>query len=496
MSIQDRLRALKQRIAHTPQRRTSQYIFQLGFDFGTSYSKCIYRELHRNRAWVFTFTDSQGRQQYLLSSSIRYRNGVFSLNAANVQYPENGLWHIKMALADMAAKRFNSPVLTPFYVASGARPGSARFESFVKCAALFFLSQALRAIRKHILASFPDYGAHPQDEMYVTMAIPVSNMADRDTEALFLQLLGKAWNLACGTELPDVSDIRWETMELLLKKPQPADDVCSVYPEVSANIQAFINSAASPGRTSNIYLLTDTGAGTVDQCCFTFYNRQGHEDSVNYFAASIFELGSGVIDRRCVEQFGGDVEQWRVVKESGNIRRIYRAVTGIENELRNNVAGQTLKQLQRHLYDGHGVWSPDSIRHYVFLIFAGGGDMNMPYHTAVIDSLRQAFGLPVQHMRDGTTRKEQWENRVITMPVPADLELPDGCGHWMKRLYVAYGISFNRRELPAVRLPDETALPQKGGRKEEPAGSSRKICPMCGGRNPKCLTCDGYGYID
>ncbi len=497
MSLQDRLNKLKQSIARKPQKRTAQYIIQVGFDFGTSYSKCVYRELRRNRAWVFTFKDSQGSQgkdQFLLSSSIVYRDGCFMPNAANVQYPEEGgLWHIKMALADIAAKRYNSPVLTPFAKASGLRPGKDGFADFVKCAALFFLTRALTLVRKCILERFPDYGAHPQDDMYVTMAIPVSNITDKATEALFLQLLRKAWDIACSSDAPALDKITLTDMETLLNRKLLTRRFCAVYPEVSANLQAFINSPASPGRSSNIYLFTDTGAGTVDQCCFTFYNKQGQGDSLNYLAARVFQLGSGVIEQICARKFGGTVEQWRKQKESGrDSPLIDRALTLVEDKLYTSVSTQTLPQLQDHLYIGHGVFPPDTIRQYVFLIFTGGGDKNCPYHTAVIQGLKKKYGYP-RRLADSTSRKERWENRVITMPTPKDLELPAGCEHWMKRLFVAYGISFNISELPTARLPHETALPQKSTRKHKQ--TSGRLCPYCRGQNPNCLHCDGYGTV-
>ena len=86
MSLLDRLEQLKQRLSTRPQFKRLQsqrnqsrdpYVFQIGFDFGTSYSKCVIRD--RDKAFVFSF-DLQGKTEFLLSSSILYRDGFFSTN--------------------------------------------------------------------------------------------------------------------------------------------------------------------------------------------------------------------------------------------------------------------------------------------------------------------------------------------------------------------------------------------------------------------------------
>ena len=86
MSLLDRLEQLKQRLSTRPQFKRPQsqrnqsrdpYVFQIGFDFGTSYSKCVIRD--RDKAFVFSF-DLQGKREFLLSSSILYRDGFFSTN--------------------------------------------------------------------------------------------------------------------------------------------------------------------------------------------------------------------------------------------------------------------------------------------------------------------------------------------------------------------------------------------------------------------------------
>ena len=82
------------------------------------------------------------------------------------------------------------------------------------------------------------------------------------------------------------------------------------------------------------------------------------------------------------------------------------------------------------------------------VIFGGGGHCEHPYKTAVMrpfsgDLFRQAISPD-----------------VLGMPVPRDLELETGQARWMRRLSVAYGLSFERSELVTFTYPVEVETPK------------------------------------
>ena len=474
-----------------PQR--GAYRFQLGFDFGTSYSKCIYRNLG-TKAFVFTF-ELNGRKEFLLSSSIICKNDTFYVNEGNQQYPENGLWHIKMALADLAQKKFSSPTLSRINQRFNLQPNTQKQAEFVQAACLFYLSRALRAVRSGILVRYPDFGKHDQDDMYVTMAIPVSNLRDNETKNAFEDILKKAWQIACQPGPLPVQESCQEMVVALTQESTLLADSCHVYPEVSANIQPFRVSSQSPGDSANIYLVTDTGSGTVDQCCFTLTARQRTGERINYFSAQVFELGSGAIERRCVATEGGSIEIWRRMKELKQIDPILRQVLNeIAKELNRKVSATTFRQLVGQLHDFDTQTDDDKIKtprntperaicRHLYLIFTGGGDMDNPYHKAVINAVQELFGYPLRN--DFTNDKAAWRDRVITISKPEDLELPKGCDVWLKRLYVAYGLSFKYEELPGIWLPNSKLV----SKDEHP----RQLCPYCKGERPHCVHCNGFG---
>lgn len=461
------------RISPVGKKLRDPYVFQIGFDFGTSFSKFVYRDLAKDKSFVFT--DNTGEKtEFLFSSSILYRNGVFAMNPQNQQYPEDGLWHIKMAVAGVMQRERQTFVLEHFNKAAGLKQGSEAQRRFVKASCLFYLSRILRRVRNGIIADFSDFGKHEKDEMYVTMAIPVSTF-DENTEKVFLDLLERAWALAIQKESLPPQATR-EEMEALLDMDFVSDGTCHVYPEVSANIHAFRSSPSAAVNSTRIYLFTDVGAGTVDQCSFTC-TRKGEVDKNNYFSAQIFNLGSGIIEERCVKFKKGNRETWRYIKETKpNEKEIQSILSSVSKDLTNSTLGKTLPQIKERLYDGNGVTPLQSLHDNVYLVFSGGGDMDHPYHTGVINAMSDYI------------MNVDWRDRVISIGIPEDIQLPEGCKSWMKRLYVAYGLSLHYDDLPKNMFPDETVL-KKGKH-------SKNVCPYCKGKNAQCVHCNGYGYED
>lgn len=397
---------------------------------------------------------------------------------------------MKMAVAYLSSKRDHAEVFAPYERASGAT--GAALDSFVKASCLFLLSRTLFQIRKGIREAFHDFGMNPNDDMFVTMAIPVSDMTDEKTEALYKDLLERAWIIATSTSrLADSASLK-DMERLLADNPDRSSIYCNVYPEVSANVMAFRNSPLAGKDSRNIYLLSDTGAGTVDQCTFTC-TESGADIATNYFSANVFPLGSGTIERRCQAKSGGTLEEWRQKKEQEVQDNTLKAIcNSVRNELFGNTRARTLPQLQDHLPDGNGVESLQTIREKVFLIFSGGGDMFAPYRSAVLQAIKE-YTSRAGHV--------DWSARIIEMPKPADLHIPSGCQKWMQRLFVAYGLSFLYDNLPTNRFPHETALNKRRSRRSSSgtmaAGTSETLrkCPFCGGQNPYCLHCDGKGVV-
>ena len=73
------------------------------------------------------------------------------------------------------------------------------------------------------------------------------------------------------------------------------------------------------------------------------------------------------------------------------------------------------------------------------VIFTGGGHAHDPYERSVMGAFDNG-----QYLGDMNPREVGVGG---AMPKPSDLELPEERKHWMRRLWVAYGLSFLRDEL-------------------------------------------------
>jgi len=421
-------------------RRKDPYLVQIGFDYGTSYSKCVCRDLETERAWVHVPPGQAAHESpFLILGSILYENGHFSVNPAHeTHYPAGGLYHLKLALEKVARESWRDPVLDPFWsiVGSGRRED---LQQLVTDANVFFLAQALAGVRKGLVARYGDFGVHEDDALFVNMAIPVADASSPVVADTFRSVLRQAWRLsALADALQDNS--AGEQQALLREEPTRDDseefDPCFIYPEISANVQGFVRSRSA---SDGIYLFTDVGAGTVDQSTFIFVKRDDGE-WLTYLDSRVLPLGSSQIELRAARLDGGinpeTLEQWRLRKEQGlQDTKIQTARSEIESELRRGThctIGKTKKKLyvQAQLEETR-------------LLFGGGGYCRDPYEEAV----RGQFGRP------WFTR--EFEPDVVGMPFPKDLDLESGKAGWIKRLYVAYGLSFFRDDLSRHTFADD-----------------------------------------
>ena len=82
------------------------------------------------------------------------------------------------------------------------------------------------------------------------------------------------------------------------------------------------------------------------------------------------------------------------------------------------------------------------------VIFGGGGHCEHPYKTAVMSPF------------SGGLFRQAISPDVLRMPIPHDLELEAGHARWMRRLSVAYGVSFEKSELVTFTYPVEVETPK------------------------------------
>jgi hypothetical protein len=241
---------------------------------------------------------------------------------------------------------------------------------------------------------------------------------------------------------------------------------CFIYPEVSANVQGFVRSrVSSPG----IYLFSDTGAGTVDQSVFIFMHRnEDQSEHLTYLHGSVFPLGSSQIEQKAASISGSadwsSLEKWREKKEQGDSdRELMYAREWIAESLRAGTQA-TLAFTKQKLY------VKDQLSD-IKVIFGGGGHCEHPYKTAVMKTF------------SGQLFRKAITPGVVGLPVPHDLELNGSETRWMRRLSVAYGLSFEKSELAGFTYPKDVNNPTPDQiwprRKEIPDAASKDEYGRC-----------------
>ncbi|MDB4303814.1 hypothetical protein N9934_03390 [Desulfosarcina sp.] len=420
------------------------YFIQIGLDFGTSYCKCVCRDVMTNKSWVYFPNEISDEEiPFLIPSTLLIKNGHVALsNDTTREYHQDGLYHLKIALEKVALNQLNDPVLE-IYQKISIDNNIDRIDSFVFNCVVFFLAKTLQNVITDIEKRYHNFGENKDDYLAVNLAIPVENTDKYKVENIFFKALCISWYISKYIKISDLISI--SDLNLIISNSEDMissniTEACFIYPEVSANIQGYIRSSVSK---EGIYFFSDTGAGTVDQSVFIFFRKNGIEH-LTYLYANVMQQGSCYIERKAAEitRDSGwkNLEKWRIKKENGEMTpELTKARFEVEIPLRKgtkctlNKANQKLK-VKKQLYD-------------IRVIFGGGGHINDPYKIAVMNAFRTAF------------QKNPLPD-IVGLPIPKDLEIDGRKNYWMKRLSVAYGLSYVRTELANHIYPSEVSIPK------------------------------------
>ena len=429
-------------------KRQQAYFIQLGFDFGTCYSKCICRDVTTDKAWVHILSKPHGHKlPFLIPSVLLFIDGKFQyVHEPSIHYPEEGIYHLKPALVKIALNQMNDPVLAP-YKRSCAQFNIGNLRNFVEACAIYFLAGALGTIREQVRQRLAGFGSHPDDYMAVNMAVPIADMEQPAICDLFYKILCESWTLA--DNISRNSSLHYNELEEYRRKSNPSGnsksvrDACFIYPEVSANVQGFVRSRVA---REGMYLFSDIGAATVDQSTFIFIRKPDATEHLTYLHAKVLPLGSSQIEFLATGFKSGNaletLEMFRLKKERGdNDPELMQAKHKIAEQLARETKA-TLAGTKRKLE------VPKQMRD-IKLLFGGGGHCEYPYERAIT---REPFSCNLFH--------PPINPRIIGLPIPTDLDFgnlnEETKNKWMKRLYVAYGLSFWRGDLATFSFPYET----------------------------------------
>jgi len=412
-----------------------------GLDFGTTFTKCIVRNLINDSECYPVLFELRTSSEYFVPSLI-IRTQERLGTPFDTEMRGSGYVHfLKMRLLghmDPAAKPWN---------VSGTRE-EAREE------VAFFLSHVICGIRKFIQKKWRDFGANPDDTLRVNICIPVGDATRANIENEFLATLSAAYaavRLVGGKAeaFPTYSDVRLSINSAAAIKR--GWEYCASYPETSSNLQAFLK---SPARQSGLYVMVDVGGGTLDVSIFRYYSANSGESKIIYLYSEVICSGSSQIDMRLKERIPeADISYLRYLKESrsgfsGSQReKALEELSIVENQIYLEVAqamGRTVGNSRSRISPNAGLADKDlkSIRFF----FVGKGFVKFPYEQ----------GLRFFH-KDWPQPPPQ-----IALSPPPDIRWPIGLApaSLFVRFTVAYGLSFLKDNLEGCKFPDQVAWQQ------------------------------------
>ncbi|GLE84246.1 hypothetical protein VNPA120661_45660 [Pseudomonas aeruginosa] len=242
---------------------TDEKFLCLGLDFGSSTLKAVISDGERQITYAVPFRDIQGIEGYLLPCRVYLGENGYSLEEQGQAYQD-----LKLALlANAESLQAQMPVVG-------------------------FLALALRMIRGWLLSTHGETysGAIVWD---LAIGLPVASRRDEKTVRLYQLVSTAAWIASTERQLTP------ETIGLALKR---AEALCSgaevecdsedievrVEPEIAAQIYGFVSSGAYDPHASNIYLMVDVGAGTLDASVFRVERMRGQrKDSLVIFRTTV-----------------------------------------------------------------------------------------------------------------------------------------------------------------------------------------------------------------
>lgn len=394
----------------------------IGLDFGTSCAKVVIADRAMQHAYAVPMVDATGVNAYLLPARLNEVDGIYTLD-------DKGVAHTDLKLALMA---------TPSDEVLCARV----------CA---YLALVIRAARAWLFSQQNEQYQRADILWSLALGQPADQATSGESKKLFESIAKVAWILAGQSGAVGVlkSLDQWRTRQEL-----SVDDDLEVLimPELAAQIHGFVSSSNFDKRGSNIFLMVDVGAGTVDASAFHVKKDASGTTSFGFFTSSVEAYGAANMHRNRVawwqsklfslengRRLAEELDSIRLPTEyrgrfpdfyTGYFKGLSTTLLGgaltpddeFFNKVRNQVVGQVLVK----------AWKNDLLSKQAIegipLFLCGGGSRHV-FYRQLLESLKHTRGAP-------------WlkaEQRELTLPL--GLIAPGLNRLEYDRLSVAYGLS-------------------------------------------------------
>ncbi len=363
------------------------------------------------------------------------------------------------------------------------------FEDSTIQGAATYLALVLRRVRAFIFEKKQGvYGTNYIDWL-VNIGVPTSSYHNKELTKVYKRMVLTAWVASASEGEISEQSIKesWENSSIEKKSGASERNLhweaVSIFPEFVAQVTGYVR---SPLRQSDMHLLVDVGAGTLDVTVFNVHEVDG-EDKFPIFAKTVERLGTRFLVRSRIEGRGLKEEKELAPFAPVPKKTEFASLLGIDvATLERNDASfkkQVIKVVGSRLRD-------TKIRRYPLSrrwgdgvpVFLCGGGASCDFYAEIF--------LP------GNTKVSGFPVKAMKLPKPDQLEANGLHEDDYNRVSVAYGLSFDPFDIGEIIKEDDIddILAEDSG--SNSPGSV--ICPQCegmGGLYRMCDTCGGSGFI-
>jgi len=407
------------------------YLIIAGIDFGTAFTKCMVRNTATNELKAVTY-NLRGRKECLLPSLLHIESG----NIVHPLYSDakpNGMTipYLKMALVGKC--RGESSRWARVLTQSNGKELPYDILPIIEGLVGFYLHCVVGRIVEFTRESWPDFGQHPEDQIFYNMSLPADDMQQEKVLESFKKCLYWAVSSYGRGELPDYEALTQEILN------HPEREECKFLGEVTANVMSY---RKERGGRPGLYLFVDVGAGTVDLSVFLYPDERYFDPMQTYTAAAVSMTGSSQIELRAFERFVGDKDSPEVlwqIRECKEGNPDYPKFNPLINLAKMSLKADLEASLRKTLGIARGKHRTKEFQ-TLNVLMGGGGWCEVPYREEV----------------QNVTGNFHLNPELRPLPVPQQArEIWPGLPDAPKRFSVAMGLSYPFWEWPEELFPGQ-----------------------------------------
>lgn len=409
-----------------------------GLDFGTSSVKVVIGDMALDKAFAVPFRMAKGLDAYLLPTRLFQTIGQYSLIDGEVAHRD-----LKLAFV--------------------ADPNNLDHQIRI----VAFLALVIARARGWLFGQHFSAYKHTEIVWKVAIGLPAASSFDSAVAQQLHRLTSLAWHFAATPNSLNDGVIR----RALTGVDDVAQIEISVVPEIAAQIYGFVVSTSFDKRATNIYLMVDVGAGTVDSSLFHVKPGRGGKWDFEFFTTTVEPHGVTNLHRHRVnwwtkelaktsapKNLSGDVISGKFFADSEDpLPNSYiDYFDGVKVTLENGAESPDAEFFNSRVVAqvrGKTLWrarNDSLLDHRSFEripLFLCGGGARMEYYLALEKELEPKRGY-------SWLKAEAW-----TMGVPGDLIAEGLADADYDRISVAYGLSRLEvgKVIKAIPLP-KTAI--------------------------------------